>query len=73
MQAESAKWHVVEWSPEEKCFHIQTLREALAENLGAFLEDRTTSYHPLGLFASHLEASKACALLQRIRDARECE
>ena len=71
MQAESEKLYVVEWSPDQRCFHIQKLGEALAKNLRAFLEDRPTGYHPVGLFASRREASAACEFLRRIRDARE--
>lgn len=70
-QVEADQWHVVEWSPDQKCFHIQTLREALTINMRAFMENRATSYHPLGVFASQREASKAYAFLRRIRDLRE--
>ena len=63
--------HVVEWSFDQGCFHIQSLAGALQCNLRSFLENRRTSYMPLLICPSSSEAHEACAQLQLICDNRE--
>ncbi|MFZ4765333.1 MAG: hypothetical protein ACOYMN_10305 [Roseimicrobium sp.] len=63
--------HVVEWSFEQKCFHVQSLADSLRCNLDSFLENRPTSYMQIALCRSHSEASAVCGTLQGIRDQRE--
>ena len=63
--------HVVEWSFEQKCFHVQGFAESLRCNLRSFLENRPTSYMIVALCRSHAEASAICDKLQAIRDRRE--
>lgn len=63
--------HVVEWSFEQKCFHVQGFAESLRCNLRSFLENRPTSYMIVALCRSHAEACAICDKLQAIRDKRE--
>ena len=43
---------VVEWSEEEKSFHIADLEESLTKNLRAFLDKRPIKYAPLAIVES---------------------
>ncbi|MBL9116696.1 MAG: hypothetical protein JNJ83_16935 [Verrucomicrobiaceae bacterium] len=63
--------HVVEWSFEQKCFHIQGFEESLRCNLRSFMENRPTSYMIVALCRSLAEASAICDKLKTIRDKRE--
>lgn len=63
--------HVVEWSFEQKCFHVQGFTESLRCNLRSFLENRPTSYMIVALCRSSAEACAVCDKLQAIRDKSE--
>lgn len=63
--------HVVEWSFEQKCFHVQSFADSLRCNLRSFLENHATSYMIVSLCRSHAEACAICDKLQAIRDKRE--
>lgn len=66
-----AELHVVEWSAEQKALGVRSLSDAVTQTLKAYVEGKPTSFYPVGLFASPMEASAACERLQRIRNARE--
>jgi hypothetical protein len=51
-------YHVVEWSPSQKCFHLQTLVEMIRDNLSVFKKESMTDYLCIGIFETHDQASK---------------
>ncbi len=63
--------HVVEWSFQQGCFHVDGFADSLRRNLRSFLENRPASYLIVSLCRSHAEASAVCHKLQAIRDKRD--
>jgi hypothetical protein len=43
-------FHVVEWSPSQKGFHVETVGEMLRDNISVFLGRTMTDYVPIGIF-----------------------
>lgn len=60
---------VLEWSREQKCFHIETVEEMLTGNLDAFVVGHESQYVPLYFCATRGEAT-VCS--RRLRDLK-CE
>ncbi len=59
---------VVEWSHNQRCFHIETVTDALQMNLRAFHEQRPLDYIPLGIYDSKEEAEAACDAFHKWRE-----
>jgi hypothetical protein len=59
--------HVVEWSSEQNCFHVQHFAASLQGNLESFLLGSPSSYIIVALCRSHEEASAVCDRLQSTR------
>jgi hypothetical protein len=55
---------VLEWSPTQKCIHIDQLGRVLATNLKTSLRGDAPGYIPLGIFASSEEAHDAASSLE---------
>ena len=51
---------VAEWSEEQKCFNVDPLLVALKRNNRVFAKGKGGGYFPLGIYATHDEASAAC-------------
>ena len=62
--------YVLEYSFSQRCFHVETLAEALETNARAFAENRRVDYIPLGIYPTREAAGKECATLNRGRRAR---
>lgn len=52
------KMYVVEWSITDKNTNIQSISEMLTGNLNAILNGGNTSYIPIAIVSSGMEASK---------------
>ncbi len=48
---------VVEWSPSQRAFHLQTVSEMLQDNLRVFKGESMADYLCIGIFKTHTEAS----------------
>jgi len=44
------KLQVVEWSPSQQCFHVQSMRDMLRDNLAVFHGHSMTDYLCIGIF-----------------------
>ena len=68
--------YVVEWSPSQRCFHIQPLADAVAGNLAKWLDAQADpaaffpDYVPLALCATRREATEVCEKLNAVRSRR---
>ena len=45
-----SKIKVVEWSPSQKCFHVETIDRMIHSNLRVFFGHTMTDYLPIGIF-----------------------
>jgi hypothetical protein len=45
-----AGFKVLEYSPTQRCFHVQTVGEMLKKNIRVFKEGRVTDYVCIGIF-----------------------
>ena len=61
-------YHVVEWSPSQQCFHLQTLAEMIRDNLSVFKMESITDYLCIGIFESHEQASN---YIRKLRERLE--
>jgi len=52
------KQHVVNWSEQQKCFHIETVEEMLARNQDNFEHCAQVDFTPIAFAASFSEANK---------------
>ncbi len=50
-------YHVVEWSPSQKCFHLQSYEEMIRDNLSVFKRGSMTDYLCIGIFETYEQAS----------------
>jgi hypothetical protein len=48
----------VEWSPVQKCFHLDQIQHLMENNIGAFCRGKCAHYLLIGIFETHDEASK---------------
>lgn len=55
---------VLEWSPTQRFFHIQTLMDTLEANQGAFSVNRKSDWITLMIYTSHDAAHKGADDLQ---------
>ena len=58
----------VEYSKEQKAFHIDTLSKAVSTNRGMFLRKASNDYQIIGIYKTAKEASKACKLFRERKD-----
>ena len=49
---------VVEWSPSQKCFHVQEVEGMLRDNRSVFLKKSMTDYLCIGIFETEEELQK---------------
>jgi len=61
--------HVVEWSPSQQCFHLQTLEEMIRDNLSVFKGKSMTDYLCIGIFGTYEQASNYIRKLREIARA----
>ena len=54
----------VEWSPSQRCLHVQSVEKMLEKNLGILLEDGMSDYITIGIFE---DETKMEAFLQEVR------
>ena len=66
MQIKKHEW-VLEWSFNQRCFHIEPLLDAIKCNLRCYISDGATDYVLMGIFNSDDEASKAAQMLREKR------
>ena len=64
---------LAEYSVTQGCFHIETAREAMRNNLRQITEGWSNSYLPFAVCGSHEEANRACDQLQRLMRERGIE
>jgi len=60
--------YVVEWSPSQRCFHLQTVIEMVRDNLNVLMGKSITDYLCVGVFESYDQASDFIARLQKKLD-----
>ena len=66
-------YHVVDWSPSQKCFHLEMLSEMLRDNLSVFRGESMTDYLCVGIFETYEEASKYIQKMWKVYDAKQPE
>ena len=52
------KLQVVEWSPSQKCFHVQTVGGMILDNVRVFKGQCMTDYLPIGIFQTEAELER---------------
>lgn len=62
--------YVVLWSPSQKMFQKETVREMLEDNKTAYLHQSRVDYIVLGFTKTNEEANDAIAKFQKDRDLR---
>lgn len=58
--------YVLEWSQSQKCFHIETLEEAMEGNREAFKANRQSDFIIIFANRTHAEAQKIAETLKRV-------
>lgn len=58
------------WSPQQRCFHLETEREALEINGRAFALNHIVEYVPIAIFDDEQQARDLLTQLQAIRNIR---
>ena len=53
-----ANLQVVEWSPSQKCFHVQTISEMIRDNQKVFRGESITDYLPIGIFQEYSDVER---------------
>lgn len=56
---------VLEYSPSQKAFHVETVNEAIGRNISNMFKGRQTDYGIIGLFADEGNAEAACELMKQ--------
>jgi hypothetical protein len=62
---------VLEWSPSQKCFHIQTVKKMLEDNRSVFLSKGGSDYLPIGIFATDEDLERFKESAYRILERNE--
>ena len=57
--------YFAEYSVTQGCFHIETAREAMRQNLHQIVNGWTNSYLPFAVCGSRAEANRACDVLTK--------
>ena len=59
---------ICEYSPAQKCFHVDTLEKSLEINRAMLRCGQVPSYIPLGVFGSSEEAGEFCRAWMEVHD-----
>jgi hypothetical protein len=59
-------YHVVEWSPSQRSFHLQTYEEMIMDNERVFMGESMTDYLCIGVFETYEQASNYISKLQEM-------
>lgn len=63
--------YFVEFSREQRAFHVDPVADLIQRNLDSFKKGEPVDYVPLGMFATEAEAHAFCDTLKPIRDGWE--
>lgn len=55
----------LEWSFNQRCFHVERLSDCIKSNLSCLISDGHTDYVLIGIFKSDLEASAAAGIIRK--------
>ena len=61
-------YYVVEWSPSQNSFHLQTVAEMIQKNLDVLIGKSIADYICIGVFETYKQASDSIQKLMKIRD-----
>ena len=56
---------VLEYSPSQRAFHVETVNEAIEKNISNMFKGRLTDYGIIGIFDNEENADAACEKMKR--------
>ena len=69
MALDIGKLRVVEWSPSQKCFHVESIEEMIRCNQRVFRGETITDYLPIAIFDNYEDVenflAKGYSILKR--------